>query len=358
MIPAMQKGDIIRLAIADVAYGGDGLGRHEGRVIFVPFVISGETVEARITRVKKQWAAADLVRVLEPSPDRVTPPCPFFTRCGGCAYQHMTYERQLAVKTHQVAETLRRVGKITNPPVDPARPSPLPLHYRNRLTVHVQPPVIGFHAKSAGQIIDVDHCLLAVEPVNTALESLRAKRRLRPGPATLRAGEAGRGFRQVNDEAAEVLASVVVEMAGTGDTLIDAYCGAGFFAKKLTGVYRRVIGMDWDERSINSARETAAEYEQYLAGDTALLLPEILAAHPGATILLDPPAQGLGENVIETLLARRPPRVVYVSCDPATLARDLSLLAPAYTLRRAVPVDMFAQTASIETACLLELRQD
>jgi 23S rRNA (uracil1939-C5)-methyltransferase len=162
----------------------------------------------------------------------------------------------------------------------------------------------------------------------------------------------------VNDEAAEVLASVVVEMAGTGDILIDAYCGAGFFAKKLTGVFHRVIGLDWDERSINCAREAAAESEQYLAGDTALLLPEILAAHPGATILLDPPAQGLGGNVMETLLSHRPPRIVYVSCDPATLARDLSLLGAAYTLRRAVPVDMFAQTASIETACLLELRQD
>lgn len=354
----MKKGDVIRLEVSDVAYGGDGLGRHDGRVIFVPFVMPGEIVEARISRVKKQWAAAELVRVLEPSPHRVKPPCPFFTRCGGCTYQHMSYEQQLAVKTRQVAETLSRVGKIAKPRVEPTRPSPLPLHYRNRLTVHVQPPIIGFHAKSAGQIIDVDQCLLASEPVNAALENLRAKRRLRPGPATLRAGEPGRGFRQVNDKAAEVLAAVVIEMSGEGDTLIDAYCGAGFFAKKLTGPFRRVIGMDWDERSIHAARQNATTSEEYLAGDTAIVLPEILSSNPQATILLDPPAQGLGNSVIETLLTHRPPRVVYVSCDPATLARDLLLLSSAYTLHRAVPVDMFAQTASIETACLLILHQD
>jgi 23S rRNA (uracil1939-C5)-methyltransferase len=354
----MKKGDVIRLEITDVAYGGDGLGRHDGRVIFVPFVIAGEIVEARISRVKKQWAAAELVRVLEPSPHRVPPPCPFFTRCGGCAYQHMSYEQQLAVKTRQVAETLCRVGKIAEPHVEPTRPSPLPLHYRNRLTVHVQPPTVGFHAKSAGQIIDVDQCLLASEPVNAALENLRAKRRLRPGPATLRAGEPGRGFRQVNDEAAEVLAAVVSDLSGEGETLIDAYCGAGFFAKKITGAFRRVLGMDWDERSIHAARENASTSEEYLAGDTALLLPEILSRHPHATVLLDPPAQGLGNPVIETLLAHRPPRIVYVSCDPATLARDLFLLGSAYSLQHAVPVDMFAQTASIETACLLQPRQD
>lgn len=352
----MKPGAEIALEITGAAYGGAGLGRHEGRVVFVPFTIPGERVRARVARVHRSYLAADAVGVENPSPDRVEPPCPLFRRCGGCAYQHIAYPRQLEIKTRQVAEALQRIGKISEPPVEDARPSPREYGYRNRITVHVEPPAIGFRGTDPRRIVNVERCLLAEDEVNAKLARLRSKRHLRPGPATLRSGEPGGGFKQVNDGAAQVLASVAAEMAGSGDALVDAYCGAGFFAKAMRGAFARVVGIDWDERSIEAARANAQPGEEYIAGDTAALLPEVLAKEPGAVVLLDPPAQGLAAEVVQTLLLAAPPRLVYISCDPPTLARDIAKFSASYALTRAVPVDMFPQTASIETAALLERR--
>lgn len=349
----MQQGALFELSITDVAYGGEGVGRHEGRVVFVPFTIPGETARVRVTAARRQWLRAWPEEILAPSPDRVEAPCPFFARCGGCAYQHIAYPRQLDIKTAQVTTALRRIGKFADPPVEPARPSPRQLGYRNRITVHVDPPRVGFRGVDPRRVVDVDSCLLADDAVNAALAGLRARRRLRPGPATLRADPAQRGFRQVNDEAAAVLAGVVAEMAGDGPQLVDAYCGAGFFAKHLAARFTRITGIDWDERSIAAAQADAGPAETHLSGDTAALLPGVLADNPDAVVLLDPPAQGVTPEVLAALQAARPPRIVYVSCDPATLARDLGRLAEGYELRRVVPVDMFPQTASVETACLL-----
>ena len=352
----MQRDETLTLNITDVAYGGDGIARHEGCVVFVPFTIPGETVRARVVKATRGWMRAQVREIITASPDRVEPPCPVFGRCGGCAYQHIAYQRQLEIKTQQVAEALRRIGKFADPPVEPARPSPLAYGYRNRITVHVAPPLIGFRGTDPREVVEVKDCLLAGEKVNTALAALRAKKRLRPGPATLRAGPAGTGFRQVNDAAAEVLGTVVTELAGTGGLLVDAYCGAGFFAKKLRGQFTRVLGLDWDGRSIEAARADAEASEDYRTGDAAELLPALLAGAREAVVLVDPPAQGLADDVINTLLTSRPPRIVYVSCDPATLARDLAKLRDVYDLQRAIPVDMFPQTASIETVCRLEAR--
>ncbi|MBU3665416.1 MAG: class I SAM-dependent RNA methyltransferase [Chthoniobacterales bacterium] len=353
----VKPGDEIDLEVTDLAYGGAGIARHEQQVVFVRFTIPGETVRARIRNVRRTWAEADALRIIHPSPDRVAPPCPFFTRCGGCAYQHITYPRQLTEKTRQVRESLRRIGKFADAPVEQMRSSPHEYGYRNRITVHVDPPRIGFRGTDPRRIVDVDRCLLANKAVNDRLEALHSKRRLRPGPATLRdTASAAGGFRQVNDEAAEILAEIAADMAGSGQILIDAYCGAGFFAQRLSKNFARVIGMDWDGRSIATARIEAGAKEEYVEGDTAELLPAVLQANEGAVLLLDPPAQGLAAEVIAAILAFRPPRIVYISCDPSTLARDLAKVSGSYELRRAVPVDMFPQTASIEVAALLEIR--
>ena len=354
----MKLGAEFVLDITDVAYGGAGIGRHEGRVVFVPFTITGEKARVRVTRNHRNWLQARVVEILQKSPDRVAPPCPWFGECGGCAYQHIAYPQQLAIKTRQVAEALRRIGKFSEPPIQAALASPLEYGYRNRITVHVAPPVIGFRGTDPRNVVDITECLLAEQTVNDKLEGLRAKRRLRPGPATLRSSAEHGGFRQVNDSAAEVLAGVVCNMANSGPLLIDAYCGAGFFAKKLCDKFTRIIGIDWDARSTERAQTNATPVEEYRTGDAAELLPAILSDADDALVLLDPPAQGVAEAVIDALLAATPSRIIYVSCDPATLARDLAKLADRYALRRVVPVDMFPQTASIETVCLLERQRD
>ena len=351
----MKLGTELELIITDVAYGGAGIARHEGRVVFVPFTIAGETVRARLTKVHRNWLRADPLEILSPSPHRVEAPCPWFTKCGGCAYQHVAYPHQLEIKTHQVTQALQRIGKFSEPPVEPALPSPLDYGYRNRITVHVEPPSIGFRGTDPRRLIDIRACLLADEIVNSELVRLRRKKHPHSGPATLRSLQEHGGFRQVNDGAADVLADLVLELAGKGELLIDAYCGAGFFARKLRQSFTRIIGIDWDARSMASAQNGALPTEEYRTGDTAELLPIALAETSDPVVLLDPPAQGLAPAVIGALLSAQPPRIVYVSCDPATLARDLSKLGKVYQLRRAAPVDMFPQTASIETACLLEL---
>lgn len=351
--------DEIELEITGIAYGGAGLARHEGRVVFVRFTIPGEIVRAKVSNVRKSWAEADLMQIVRASPDRTSPPCPVFGKCGGCSYQHIAYPRQLVVKQRQVAETLRRIGKFSEIPVEATRPSPLEYAYRNRITVHVEPPGIGFRGIDARQLISIDECLLANDAVNARLGALRRKRHLRPGPATLRETDhAGSGFRQVNDAAADILAQVVGEMAGNGLVLIDAYCGAGFFARKLRGNFSRVIGIDWDARSIATARAEAADGEDFLEGDAAALLPSLLQQNTEAVLLLDPPAQGLSDEIVAAILANPPVRTIYISCDPSTLARDLAKMRHVFILRRVVPVDMFPQTASIEVAVLLERRTD
>ena len=132
------------LRIEDVAFGGKGVAREQRKVVFVPYTIEGELVSAEIVREKKQFAEAELVEVKQSSPDRVAPQCPYFGRCGGCAYQHIGYEHQLAVKWRQVRDALQRIGKLKDVPMRPIIPSPRPYAYRNRITVHAQDGVIGF----------------------------------------------------------------------------------------------------------------------------------------------------------------------------------------------------------------------
>src|SRR3954471_7565231 len=196
---------IVELQIDDVAFGGNGVGRADGKVVFVPFTIEGERVNARIVREKRQFAEADLVEVLAPSEKRTLPECPYFGRCGGCRYQHIDYQHQLELKRRQVEQVLRRIGHITDVPVNATVPSPKPYAYRNRVTVHCENGVIGYYRYDAHQIIDVERCPIAAPEVNAALAELRA-RKPRDGHYTLRAHPGPRVFEQTNDDVAAELA--------------------------------------------------------------------------------------------------------------------------------------------------------
>ena len=154
----MAGGREVELMIDDIAFGGKGVGRVAGKAVFVPFTIDGERVTARLVREKKSFAEAELVRVSEPSPQRTTPPCPYFGRCGGCSYQHMIYEHQLHWKTRQVRQALQRIGKFSAPPLRPIVPAPRDYEYRNRITVHVADGVIGFFRQDAHRLIDECPC--------------------------------------------------------------------------------------------------------------------------------------------------------------------------------------------------------
>src|SRR5436189_5548747 len=157
---------IVDLEIEDIAFGGKGVARDQGKAVFVPYTIEDELVSAEIVREKKQFAEAELVEVKQSSPDRVEPQCPYFGRCGGCAYQHISYEHQLAIKWRQVRDALQRIGKLKDVPMRPIIPSPDQYAYRNRITVHVQDGVIGFFRCTLHQLIDIGHCTISTVEVD------------------------------------------------------------------------------------------------------------------------------------------------------------------------------------------------
>ncbi|PYK15596.1 MAG: hypothetical protein DME55_13515 [Verrucomicrobia bacterium] len=348
------------LKIEDIGFGGKGVGREQGKAIFVPYTIEGELVSAEIVREKKQFAEAELVEVKASSPHRVAPECPYFGRCGGCAYQHIAYEHQLAIKWRQVRDVLQRIGKLKDIPLRPIIPSPKPYGYRNRITVHAQDGVIGFFRRDSHRLIDVERCPISCDEVNRELTDLRG-RNPRDGHYTLRTSSSRRVFSQTNDEVADALRDLIVDLVPPNqDLLIDAYCGAGFFAKALLDKFERVVGIDWDKFAIAAAKEDATEKETYIAGDVADVEAAVSAANlgelrvgtrattPNTTLIVDPPATGLSANVRHSILDLVPTTLIYVSCNPATLARDVKELHEKFTINSITPLDMFPQTAEIE----------
>jgi 23S rRNA (uracil1939-C5)-methyltransferase len=301
-------------------------------------------------REKKQFAEAELIELLESSPNRVAPECPYFGRCGGCAYQHINYEHQLEIKFQQVRDALQRIGKIKDVPMRTIVPSPLPYAYRNRITVHAEDGVVGFYRRDVHELMDIERCPIAADGVNRALAELRA-RRVRDGHYTLRASSGPRVFSQTNDAIMTALRDLISQLVpDRQELLIDAYCGAGFFAKRLREKFARIVGIDWDIHAIAAARANATEAETYLAGDiTGHLGRELARAELSlTTITVDPPATGLSADVRKILHTYPAATLLYVSCNPPTLARDLADLATSFALRSVTPFDMFPQTAEIE----------
>jgi tRNA/tmRNA/rRNA uracil-C5-methylase (TrmA/RlmC/RlmD family) len=355
----------IQLTIDDVAFGGNGVGRKNGKAFFVPFTIDGETVSAEVVGEKKRFAEAKLLTVREPSAHRVTPECPYFGRCGGCSYQHIDYEHQLSIKWRQVRDILQRIGKLPQPPMRPIIPSPLHYRYRNRITVHAQDGVIGFFRRDSHSLIDIERCPISTDEVNLALTQLR-QHQVRDGHYTLRGSSAPRVFSQTNDSIANTLRDLVATfIPADQQLLIDAYCGAGFFAKALLDKFERVIGIDWDKFAIEEARKNATAKETYIAADVEIELAKVGAVplnrpphanlvRPGRlrsiapTLIVDPSAAGLTPNVRRIILDMTPETLIYVSCNPATFARDLPELQQRFTIESITPFDMFPQTSEIE----------
>ena len=398
-----------------MAHGGDALGRHEGKVIFAPYAIPGEAALVEIVEDKGRYARARLVEILSPSPHRVDPPCPHFGpgKCGGCQWQHIAYPAQLELKAMVVRDQLVRLGRLPDVPVKPTIPSPSPWRYRN----HVQFSVgndgrLGFVATDGRRVESIEVCYL----LHPLLDELFAALDLElPGLArlSLRAGvnsgdlmmifethddlppalesdlpiscvlllsdgahvnligdnhiteeAAGRRFRvsapsffQVNTAAAEELIRVVGEyLAPSGDeTLLDAYCGVGTFALSLADKVSHVIGIEEAASAVADARLNASELAnvEFIEGSVEATLPRL--DRPIDLAVLDPPRQGCRPEALKVLIELTPRRIVYVSCDPATLARDARRLAEGgYKLVEVQPVDMFPQTYHIESVALWE----
>lgn len=421
-------GHILELTLDAIAHGGEAIGHYAGKAIFVPYAIPGEHVRVEIVEEKARWARARLMDVLVPSPDRISPPCPYFGpgRCGGCQWQHISYERQAELKQAIVADQLRRLGRIADPPVadifalaDPAAPEDEPQFltygYRNHVQFALTPDgQTGFRRAASHEILPVMRCLLlhelldelhaALELTDFPLQEISLRAGINTGEALIVLSSAngeppelelnlpaavvfrtpaglqpligdpwlteevlGRRYRvsaesffQVNTVGAAALVELVTAYADAQpkDVVLDAYCGVGLFSLALADMAGRVIGIEEAPSACEDFAHNAEERDnlELHEGPVEAVLPALRAQNPRVDIaVIDPPRTGAGPHVIAELAALGPRRIVYISCDPATLARDaLHLTQAGFRLREAQPVDLFPQTFHVEIVALWE----
>ena len=372
----LSPGTAVSLTISDLAFGGEGVARLDDFVVFVPFVLVGEVVEAEITEVKKSFARARLLRIITPSPERVTPACAHFGACGGCQYQHIAYPAQLRFKQKQIADLFERIGGFAPGVVGPVIPCPQPYGYRNRIMIRSQwnkPEQklnIGFIRWDGGLVEDIFNCAIAEPALNAQITHVRAHPppkggikvvlRIPPEDWTVPPDS----FFQNNFFLLPKLVETVREILRAGGTrhLVDLYCGVGFFGIEVADAVESFVGVELDKLAIKAARENAAQRGrtngEFIAAQVEDALPELLQRFSAGatTVLLDPPRKGCWPATLQLLRAQRPAQIIYVSCHPATMARDLNALCAdgVFELARVTPLDMFPQTQHVE--CVADLR--
>lgn len=365
-------GSEIELAIDSLAYQGPGVGRCEGLVVFVPFTAPADRVRVRVTADRGRYLEARLLEVLAPGPARAQPSCPHFGVCGGCQWQHVAYEAQLAAKRAIVADALRRIGG-TPAAVEAGVPSPLRYRYRNRVRFHVDAAGrAGFFRRASRALVEIDACPLLDERLEAAIAGLRGRR----GPAEIELRVCDDGqvrdaeglpFGQVNaavnDLLRECLGTRVDARFGPQArvSVLDLYCGDGNLSLPLAGRVRSIRGYDASPAAAGAAaaRARAAGLD---ADYSAAAVSEPLLASLGSgrfdLLVVDPPRAGLPPAVARAAAALRAPLVALVSCSPPTLARDLRVfLEGGYAVDLVQPFDMFPQTFHVETLVMLALPQ-
>ena len=391
------------MTVEKLVYGGEGLGRVEGRVVLAPFVLPGERVRAEAAQEKPGLVRARVLDLLDPAAERVIPPCPYFGRCGGCHYQHAPYEFQLAVKRQILAEELRRVGKM-EPPQDMEVVAAEPWGYRNRAQVHIASGRLGYREMRSHKLCPIDHCPISSPKLNETIRAVDQMLRDPRWPRFLHALEiftdeeqvqlnvteadrpvarrffewcaeripgfvtgaldyqrrlrvSSRSFFQVNRFLLDRLVSTALENA-EGETALELYAGVGLFSVGLGERFRQVVSVESGSAAVRDLQfnlERAGRGNVSAVKGTAEEYFEKLE-NPPDFVLLDPPRAGLGREVVKRLAELRPPVLSIVSCDPATLARDLAgLLAAGYAIEKMSLVDLFPQTYHLETVVRLKV---
>lgn len=393
------------------AYGGEVMGRlPDKRAVFVPFAIPGEEVKIRLVEEKRGFARAELLEVRTPAPERATPRCPHFMECGGCHYQHLPYEQQLAAKQAVLLDTLVRIGKL-----DPELLVPLlrpmvassPWNYRNHVQFHLnEAGRLGYRAARSAEIVAVDECHLPEEPINRIwpqldLEPIPSLARIglrcgvdeetmlifetdddeglefsldiplaavQLGPETLHIlsdtaslemevldytfqVSAG-SFFQVNTQMAAAMVEHLLANLSLNEhkTVLDVYCGVGLFSAFLAGEVGRLIGIEENPMAVEdfAVNLDAFRNVEIYEAPAEEVMPT-LEATPDI-VLVDPPRAGLALPVLDAIIAMQPKQLAYISCDPSTLARDAKrLLSAGFTLEQITPFDLFPQTYHIES---------
>lgn len=402
---------MIELVPSDMANGGEAVARLYGKAHFIAGALPGERVTGTVTVDKGAWARVDLTGVLDPSPDRVEPPCPHFSACGGCQWQYASHDAQLAWKRGIVTGQLAHLGKLADPPVRPTLAASAPFGYRNRMDFVVLDGRPGLHHRRSRQIEPLSECLLlhpllqevfdrlgALDGVDrltlrcgvntgdrlvvidgavpaaaptwgtsvavrdgTRFEAIIGDAHIHEtvGKATMRIS--GTAFFQSSTDGAAVLATTAADAlsAGPDDTVLDAYAGGGLFSLTAAAAAGRVVAVEVAHPALSDLRHNLtgrADDFRVVSGKVEDVVPTL--GEPWQLAVVNPPRTGLGAGGVAAVSASDPRTIVYVSCDPASLARDARYLADrGYGLEWAQPVDMFPQTFHVETVAKF-IRQD
>jgi 23S rRNA (uracil1939-C5)-methyltransferase len=393
------------LTIEKLVYGGEGLSRVDGQVVFTPFVLPGEVVHVAPPASKKHAQRASLIRVDQPSQDRVEPLCGIFGQCGGCHYQHIDYPAQLRLKRGILAETLKRGAKVEFDESRIAVISGDAWGYRNRTQFHIEGGKVGYRQMRSQKLIPAAQCPISSPKINEALARLNRMVKDRRWPKFVTSlevftdetqvqwnvqeatqpvakhffewlarevpgtvpgaleyevngdvfGIAGNSFFQVNRSLVGCLADLAIG-AESGATAWDLYAGAGLFSVPLARKFGKVTAVESGRATDDLQRNTAragVEVESIRQNSEAFLIE---ASEAPEFVLADPPRAGLGATAVTRLLELGPKKIVIVACDPATLARDLAGLKERYEIERLAMVDLFPQTFHIETVIGLARR--
>lgn len=393
----IEEGQTVTVRFDEVAPRGDGIASENlPKPIYASGVIPGEEAKVRIRRIRRNYIAVDVEEITKPSKDRATPPCPLFEGCSGCQFQHVSYPRQLELKRDMVRAQLEKFGGFTDAPVSPVIGAQDPWNYRNHARFTVRDGKLGFIRRFKRQFFEVPECKIMDPRINGVLAKLQGnlagatqcnvrvgadedqvmiQPKLDLSEYGLESGQAhiterlhgheflvaASAFFQVNRAQAEALVDVVrARVESDEDTVVaDAYAGVGTFAAILSSSVGKVIAIEESAPAIEAAKKALAGLEnvELLCARAELLLPTM--EQKVDVVILDPPRSGCLPDALAAVAKFRPRRVIYVSCDPASLGRDLATLCGedgAFDLVEVQPVDMFPQTHHVECVATLDLR--
>ncbi len=377
-------GSKIKLHIEKLAIGGAGVARHEGVVVFVPQAAPNEEVLVEVSLVKKNYMEATLLEVLKPSPARREPPCPVASVCGGCNWQHITEIEQRKQKEQLVLETLKKFNPTLQFEYLPLKESPRSFRYRNRIQPKFKNNHFGFFARNSHDIVEITDCLITEEALTTKFSEVKIwaqgknskdLQRLEmyiSEEGSVRYGlitdeDDGIGFSQVNRFQNEDLVQTALTWAGEDDYphVLDLYAGAGNFTFPFAHKFKNaeITGVELNPKLVEKAKSKIKEKRmKYFLSDVESYMRRAVIG-PEDLVVLDPPRAGASEYIMRALAAARPKRIIYISCHPVSLARDLNWifawsqkLGTPMKLARVQAFEMFPQTDHVET--IAELRVD
>lgn len=417
MLGTIKIDEIYETEITGLENEGSGVCKINQMIVFVPKALPGEKVRIRITEKKKNFARGKIVEILKSSDKRIESKCPYYKECGGCNLRHQTSEENLNFKKEKVKTAIRRIGKL-DIKVEDIIPSLKEDNYRNKVSFKVEENRIGFYGEGTYQLIDIDYCLLAQKQINDSLNIIKKYLKENDNEiksVTIKYGNAmdeilidiyslnntdikildylttninnlksvlyndkvvygngyikevsnglmfnvsAKSFFQVNSVQTEKLYDEIIKQSKLSkeDVVLDLYCGTGTITSIVSKYVKKVIGIEIVEDAIIDAKENLKinniSNVKFICGDATKEINKI--KEKVDVVIVDPPRKGIDRKAIAIMKKLSPKKIVYVSCNPVTMARDLSYLNDSYDVKKVVPVDMFPNTSHVETVCVLE----